>query len=678
MSNRLFCCLAQLPLPSKRQTLVLWMVVVSAMACVPCAWAGGDAPAWMHTLASAPLPPHDEKTDAILLYSDKTVNVISADKIKYQIREAYKILRPDGRRYGTVEIPFDPNRKISNLHAWCIPAQGKDFEAKEKEAAEVSVPRVEGSELITDVKYKLLRIPAAEPGNVVGYEYEIEVRPLVLQDVWQIQEESPSQQRHYSLHLPPGWEYTASWINHAEVKPKQSGDNQWEWTVQDVKGVRAELDMPPLHGLVGQMIVSFSSPAGRIAGGFSNWKQMGDWYLSLTNGRRNAPPEIKQKVAALTATIPAPLDKMKAIADFMQREVRYVAISLGIGGIQPHTAAEVFNHRYGDCKDKATLMSSMLQEIGVESYYVIINSERGSVSRDTPAHVSGFDHAILAIRLPDGVASPSLVATIQHPRLGRILFFDPTNTFTPFGQIGGYLQSNWGLLVGPDGGELVLLPQLSSEGNGIQRTAKFTLSPSGTLSGEVTELRLGDRAVAHRATLRSAAQDADKIKPIESMLAGSLSSFKIVKATVANLKQTDLPFEYQYWLTADGYAKPAGDLLTLRPRIFGSKSSGLLETKEHRIFPVEFSGPSKDTDTFEIALPKGYEVDELPPAVDADFSFASYHSKSEVLGNLIRYTRTFEIKELSVPASRSDELKKFYRIIANDERNTAVLKTASR
>src|SRR5471030_632537 len=163
---------------------------------------------------------------------------------------------------------------------------------------------------------------------------------------------------------------------------------------------------------------------------------MGDWYLSLTNGRRNAPPEIKQKVAALTATIPAPLDKMKAIADFMQRDVRYVAISLGIGGIQPHTASEVFNHRYGDCKDKATLMSAMLQEIGVESYYVIINSERGSVSRDTPAHFGGFDHAILAIRLPDGVSIPSLVATIQHPRLGRILFFDPTNTFTPFGQIG--------------------------------------------------------------------------------------------------------------------------------------------------------------------------------------------------------------------------------------------------
>jgi hypothetical protein len=99
-----------------------------------------------------------------------------------------------------------------------------------------------------------------------------------------------------------------------------------------------------------------------------------------------------------------------------------------------------------------------------------------------------------------------------------------------------------------------------------------------------------------------------------------------------------------------------------------------METKEPRKFAVEFDGPVLDSDTFEITLPEGYAVDDLPPAVDVDFSFASYHSKSELNGNVIRYTRAFEVKELSVPVSKADELKKFYRIIAGDERNTAVLK----
>ena len=100
----------------------------------------------------------------------------------------------------------------------------------------------------------------------------------------------------------------------------------------------------------------------------------------------------------------------------------------------------------------------------------------------------------------------------------------------------------------------------------------------------------------------------------------------------------------------------------------GVKSSGLLETKEARQYPVEFRGPERDADTFEISLPSGYEVNDLPPPADVDFSFGSYHSKTEVKGNELLYTRTYEIKELSVPVSKTEDLKKFYRIIAGDER----------
>jgi len=141
---------------------------------------------------------------------------------------------------------------------------------------------------------------------------------------------------------------------------------------------------------------------------------------------------------------------MRSLADFMQHDIRYVGIELGIGGWQPHPAAEVFSHRYGDCKDKATLMAAMLHEIGIEADYVVINSERGSVTPEVPAHLTAFDHVVLAIKLPDGLTDPSLIATMQHPKLGRILFFDPTNELIPFGQIGGYLQANYGLLVTPD------------------------------------------------------------------------------------------------------------------------------------------------------------------------------------------------------------------------------------
>jgi hypothetical protein len=545
---------------------------------------------------------------------------------------------------------------------------------KEKDGAEVAMPAVPGSELITDVRAKVLHIPAADPGNLIGYEYEQENHPFVLQDIWYFQGSHPARESHYTLQLPAGWEFKASWLNHTEVSPRQAGNNQWQWVVSGAPAIKSEADMPPHRGVAGQMIVSFMPAGGSLGTTFVSWRDMGIWYTDLTRGRREASAEMREKVTLLTASAATPVEKLRALARFVQRDIRYVAIELGIGGYQPHSAADVFTHRYGDCKDKATLMAAMLKEVGIDSYYVVINSERGAVTQEMPAHMGGFDHAILAIRLPAGAEDTSLVAVLQHPKLGRLLFFDPTNELTSFGRLSGPLQANYGLLVTPEGGELLELPQLAPSLNGIVRTAKLTLTPSGTLSGDIKEVRMGDRASSQRYALKSVTKDADRIKPIETLLAHSLSSYRVTKASMANLEQTELPFVFDYSVVADNYAKPAGNLLLVRPRVVGVKSSDLLETKEPRQYPVVFDGPSRDMDVFEITMPPGYEVDDLPPPVSAEFSFASYHSKAEINGNVLRYARTFEVKEPSVALGKMDDLKKLYRMIANDERNTAVLK----
>ena len=537
-------------------------------------------------------------------------------------------------------------------------------------------PPAEGGYLVEDIKVRLLRIPAPDPGNIVGYEYEVEERPFWLQDVWEFQEIDPVRESHYSLQLPPGWVFKASWLSYSEVRPDETSGNALQWEVRDVKGIRSEPYMPPWRGIAGQMIVSFFPSGGSVQKNeFASWQDIGTWLGQLYSRQMEASDAIKQQVSSLTAGKPGPLPKMQAVALFVQHDIRYVAIELGIGGWQPHAAPEVFARKYGDCKDKATLMRTMLRQIGVDSFQVTINTERGSVTRDTPAH-NAFDHVILAIELPDDVKDPSLVAVMQHPKLGRILFFDPTDEVTPFGQLKGNLQANYGLLVTPDGGELVELPQEPTAMNSIQRTGKLTLEANGTLKGDVQEVRIGDRAWQERWGLRTVTNNADRIKPIESLLAGSLSSFQIVKASVVNFEQTDRPFGFNYSFQSDNYAKNAGNLLLVRPRVLGAKGRGILETKEPRRFPFEFEGPVRDTDAFDITLPPGYEVDEIPPPIDVEYSFGSYHSKTEALGHTLHYARTMEIKELSVPVSQMDELKKFYRIIATDERNTAVLKPA--
>src|SRR5258708_6061555 len=274
MKRKLSCNLERPVRVTSRQPglFVLW-----GMACflvyVPQANAG-DAPPWMHALVNAPLPAYDEKSDAVLLYSETNVTVVSADKIRTQVREAYRILRPGGRDHGTVFVHFNPERKIKSLHGWCIPSQGKDYEVKDKDAVEMT-PRIDGAEFISDVKFKVLNIPAPDIGNIVGYEYEVEDRPYFLQDTWSFQSTEPVRESHYSVQLPAGWEYKASWLNHPEVKPTNESGNLSQWALTDIGGIRREAAMPPHDGVAGAMILSFFPAAGPALNGFANWNTYG-------------------------------------------------------------------------------------------------------------------------------------------------------------------------------------------------------------------------------------------------------------------------------------------------------------------------------------------------------------------------------------------------------------------
>jgi len=280
----------------------------------------------MHAVANATLPEHDEKTNAVLLYSEDVLSVQSNGKIKKVERRVYKILRPDGRQYGTIRADFDAESKINNMHGWCIPAQGKDYEVKEKDAIETALLGVQNGELMTDLKSKILTIPAADPGNVVGYEIEQELRPYVMQDIWAFQDVgAPLREAHYTLQLPAGWEYKAAWLNHPEVAPS-GGGGQWQWVVSDVKALKPEAGMPPWQNVAGFMVVSLFGNASGRNNGFQDWKAMGIWESGLANGRREASPEIKKKTAEITANTPTTLARMRALAEFMQKDIRYVAI----------------------------------------------------------------------------------------------------------------------------------------------------------------------------------------------------------------------------------------------------------------------------------------------------------------------------------------------------------------
>jgi Transglutaminase-like superfamily len=350
-------------------------------------------------------------------------------------------------------------------------------------------------------------------------------------------------------------------------------------------------------------------------------------------GRREPSPEIKQKVTELTAGKTDTLAKMQALSNYVQRDIRYVAIELRIGGWQPHPARDIFNNHYGDCKDKATLLSTMLKEIGVDSYYVVVNTSRGVVNAETlPQH--SFDHIILAIHLPADLKDSPLKSVYTDSELGRLLIFDPTDELTP---LGGPLQRSYALLVDPDNGELIQLPILSPQSSGVHRSGKLTLDANGTLSGEFLDLLYGDYAAFQRYAYREMTKKEDQIKPIETLLSHSVDTYQITKAAIGNLG-----------INCGSCLREAGRVAVGSARRIGRKGSRRSGKKEPRKYSIEFEGPRRDSDRIEITLPAGYQVDEVPPPVDVDYPFGSYRSKTEMSGDAVVYTRTFETKEVSV------------------------------
>lgn len=626
--------------------------------------AAGDVPDWLRNLSRQPAKSYADDVNAVILLDDQVTTVKENGEILRHGRLVVRILRPEGRDFATYPVFYDSDSKVNYIHGWSITSKGQEYEAKD-----VMEQTVSSYEVYSDLKVKAVRVPGADVGTVVGFEFEQKERPYIFQDYWGFQSIVPVEQSRYELHLAPGWRFKSDWVNHDEQKPREE-KGALIWQLSDIPRIEREPHRPPSEALSGTMVVTFMSDKNP-AKSYRDWSEFGSWYTQLSSGVRDASPALQQKVQELApATMPL-LERIKALSRFAQQDVRYVEIRIGVGGYRPHTAADVYSHRYGDCKDKATILSSMLAQIGVKSYYVLVRTERGIFTEKTPP-MARFDHMILAIALPEASYPKPMPALYQHPKLGRLLIFDPTNDLVPFGQIPPYEQENYGLLVGEQGGDLIRLPLSGPEANKIARNAKLTLLPDGTVQGEIEEVRSGFEAMRGRGMLRHETEG-DRKKIIERILGRTVGNFQLTGFEVVNVDEIDKDLILRYKFSADHYAKNAGPLLLVRPHVVG-EMAGAWDANKPRHYAYQFEAPFLNSDSVEITLPAGFTVDELPEPAKASYPFGTYVSKTENSGNVLKYTREYRMESTLVPMGSMEQLKKLFGQINLDEKNMAVLK----
>jgi hypothetical protein len=624
-----------------------------------------NLPDWMQQAAAKPLGTYSAETEAVVLMDETSIRVLSADQFIEHRRKVVKILRPEGRDEATFFTTIRDKDKASDLHAWGIDASGHKFEVKTKEFNSTAKYQ---EELYTDIKTMYATVPGAGVGGVFAFEYDVLNQTYLDEFDWIPQRSTPVKDASLTIELPPSWEFNAVWANSENIKPQALGANKWKWAISDVPALEEEPLRPSADALAKRLEVAFFG--GGIKPNTGSWANIGTWYKGLSDPRRTSTPEIRAAAQTLALGRSGFDAQVRAVATFLQTDVRYVAISIGIGGHQPHFASDVFRHKYGDCKDKAALMATMLEEIGYHSEMVLVDTDRGSVKPEVPC--VRFNHAIIAIQLPTSVPDDAYPSMVKTKSGFRYVIFDPTNSYTPFGLIPYYEQNSYALIA-TSPGELVRLPLIRPEISGNEYAGKFALGIDGILSGDVVEKLTGESASRLRGSLAEY-DGKDRSKFLEIVANSSLKQASVEAPEFENLKAIDKELIIKYKLKMSGYAQHAGALLLVRPRVLGDKMLDL--PKKKRNYDLELSTSRHDRDIYEITIPSGYVIDELPENTHIDVGFAMYDAKIEPVGNAIRYTREYVVRDPQIAISKIDDVKRLQNAIGADQFATAVLKKA--
>lgn len=624
-------------------------------------------PQWGLDAVRTHTPDYAKDAPAVILYDEVLESIDSQGSAIQRERYAVRILAPQGRDNAYCHVSYDVDEKINYFHEWTIGADEKQYQAKDTDFADVGDPNI--PVMLSTEKMRFVHSPAADPGAVVICEWEEVLRNYMHEEVWAFQRDLPAVYQAFELDLSPGLSYFAGWHRYPAQTPAQVEPGHWRWEVKDMKAldlrdVRATLEW---RALAARATFDWGNVA--VEGKDDQWRSLGEWVTNLEEHRTDPTPEITAEAQSLVAGAPDFYTKLKKVTEYIQNNVQYFIVLRGIGGFQAHYAGDIFRNRYGDCKDKTTLLISMLQVAGIQAYYLAVDDRRGVVDPDAPA--SFGNHMITAIEVPAEVNDLRLMAIAKAKDGKRYLIFDPTNQRVPVGNLPDYEQGSYGILAGGDASQLLALPVLPPSANGKDRKGTFTLGADGVLTGTVETSSTGSVGAELRRDLKDS-DEKERKADLERSVAHDLPGVVLESYNYVQPSGLDQPLLLEYKVTVPQYAHAAGPLLLVRPRVVGDDAISFDD--KPRTFPIDLEATGHWHDSFDIALPAGYVIDDLPDPVNIETDFGSYHSTVTAKGDVLHFDRELVVKEVELPADKAAEFRKFEGTILFDEKSAAVLK----
>ena len=552
-------------------------------------------------------------------------------------------------QWGQVVVGYNSaNERVEIPYVRVHKSDGSQITAPADAVQDLSAPVEREAPVYTDYRQKHITVPGLRPGEVLEYdivtvthtalaprqfwmEYDFDKNNIVLDEQLEI---NIPKERAVKLKTKPG----------ADPKIAEEKDRKiYRWASshleredeKDKEKAKKKKRMEP------------EAPAVQLTT-FSSWEEVGAWYAGLEKDRRVPTPEIRTKVEGLTKGLTTDSDKIQALYDYVSTNFRYVSLSLGLSRYQPHPAGDVFHNQYGDCKDKHTLLESMLDAAGYRASSVLINSSR-KLDPDVPSP-SQFDHVITL--LPAGKDE---------------IWMDSTAEVAPYRLLSFNLRKKQALVVPASGkAHLEETPADPPIANSQLEELDGKVSELGKLNLHVHYTLRGDTELLMRVIFRRIPRQQWQ-KLVENMNSMSGLDGDVSDLKVGDPAATRQPFEIEFQISKANYfdwSKKKSDLdlpLSQFPLVDADPDADESSDAE----TIKFGPTGQVIYRIKLELPAKYAAHApLPFAMKRDY--AEYEAHYKLDGNVFTAERKLFIKERELEVARTRDYLAFRRAVLSD------------
>jgi tetratricopeptide (TPR) repeat protein len=481
--------------------------------------------------------------------------------------------------------------------------------------------------IYTSARRYYVRFPRLEPGDVVELQYRVEdVAPRnafadYFGEVVYMQSTEPTFYSEYVLITPKS---RAFYFNQPRMAGltrtvEEQGDKRiFRFVARELQAVQQEPEQPPWAEVLGHVHVST----------YRTWDEMGRWYRGLVKDQFVPDDEVRRRAEALTVGIKDEAGKVRAIYDYVVQKTRYVALEFGIHGYKPYRCAQIFARGFGDCKDKATLIVTMLGALGIKAIPVIVRTGNKGDIETNPASLAPFDHMIAYV--------PSLD-----------LYLDGTAEYTGSLELPAMDRGAMALQINEGGAKLVRLPDPPASASVNTHRVDALLSADGSAQLEWRVEVSGVSASDWRVRFHAAATRKQRMQQaIDAILPGS----EVTSIDAGNLEDVEQKVTMRVRGQAPQFARVEGDALSVP-----------LGRKEHMVrdyaplatrkLDVRLHAQWTDEDDWTVRLPSAARVKSVPSPASGSGQFGAYALAVESSGNTMRVKTTVSLVKTRIAAS---------------------------